>query len=258
MNNKCKDCFYYTQNLKISECRHSHSIYFPYWDDIYEDKDCPEFVNREEKYAEIKKDIEKFIYDNKQILNIQNDMLGIGEKVYIVVDNKLKFDAHNVMEHWYAQDDIIIRCPIFGVMYMEDGTKLYNIKINGDVYQIPCYDSYCETKRSNDLKYINRTTEGTTVVKYGKLEVNPNGDYQEVLTNTDYFAFYDYKDAVKRFRWLFKFRFMKIKDELDNLIKNMNMTIDYLDEDISVDTNEYNEAVRKSLVAQYGGCCDNG
>lgn len=258
MNNKCKDCFYYTHNLKTSECRHSHSIYFPYWDELYEDKDCPEFVDREEKYAEIKKDIEKFISDNKQILNIQNDMLGIGEKVYVVLDNKLKFDAHNVMEHWYAQDDIIIRCPIIGAMFMEDGTKLYNIKINGDVYQIPCYDSYCETKKSNDLKYINQTTEGTTVVKYGKLEVNPNGDYQEVLTNTDYFAFYDYKDAVKRFRWLFKFRFMKIKDELDNLIKNMNMAIDYLDDDISVDTDEYNEAVRKSLVAQYGGCCDNG
>ncbi len=258
MNNKCKDCFYYTHNLKTSECRHYKSIYFPRWYELHEDEDCPEFVDREEKYAVIKKDIEKFISDNKQILNIQNDMLGIGEKVYIVLDNKLKFDAHNVMEHWYAQDDIIIRCPIIGVMYMEDGTKLYNIKINGDVYQIPCYDSYCETKKSNDLKCINQTSEGTTVVQYGKIEVNPNGDYQEVLTNTDYFAFYDYKDAVKRFRYLFKHRFMKIKDELDNLIKNMNMTIDYLDEDISVDTDEYNEAVRKSLVAQYGGCCDNG
>lgn len=202
-------------------------------------------------YEEAEKYIEK-------ILNIQNNMLGIGKNVYIVLDNKLKFDAHNVMEHWYAQDDIIIRCPIINVMFMEDGTKLYNIKINGDVYQIPCFDSYCETKKSNDLKFINQTNEGTIVVKYGKLEVNPNGDYQEVLTNTDYFAFYDYKDAVKRFRYLFKHRFMKIKDELDNLIKNMNMTIDYLDDDISVDTDEYNEAVRKSLVAQYGGCCNNG
>ena len=252
MNNKCKDCFYYTHNLKTSECRHSHSIYFPHWDELHGDEDCPEFVDRKEKYDEIKKDIEKFISDNKQILNIQNNMLGIGKNVYIVLDNKLKFDAHNVMEHWYAQDDIIIRCPIIGVMFMEDGTKLYNIKINGDIYQIPCYDSYCETKKSNDLKCINQTTEGTTVVKYGKLEVNPNGDYQEVLTNTDYFAFYDYKDAVKRFRWLFKFRFMKIKDELDNLIKNMNMAIDYLDDDISVDTDEYNEAVKKSYGDKYG------
>ena len=51
-------------------------------------------------------------------------MFGIGEKVYIVLDNKLKFDAHNVMEHWYAQDDIIIRCPIIGAMFMEDGTRI--------------------------------------------------------------------------------------------------------------------------------------
>lgn len=188
-----------------------------------------------------------------KLLNTYNNMLGIGKNVYIVLDNKLKFDAYNVMEHWYAQDDIIIRCPIIGAMFMEDGTKLYNIKINGDIYQIPCYDSYCETKKSNDLKCINQTTEGTTVVKYGKLGVNPNGDdYQEVLTNTDYFAFYDYKDAVKRFRYLFKYRFMKIKYELDNLIKNMNMTIDYLDEDISVDTDEYNDAVKKSYGDKYG------
>ena len=36
------------------------------------------------------------------------------------------------------------------------------------------------------------------------------------------------------------------------------MAIEYLDKDISVDGDEYDEAVRKSLVAQCGGCCDNG
>ena len=34
-------------------------------------------------------------------------MLNVGDNVYIVLENKLKFDALNVMEHWYAQDDII-------------------------------------------------------------------------------------------------------------------------------------------------------
>lgn len=32
----------------------------------------------------------------------------------------------------------------------------------------------------------------------------------------------------------------------------MNMTIDYLDDDISVDTDEYNEIVNKSYGDKYG------
>ena len=59
-------------------------------------------------------------------------MLNVGDNVYIVLENKLKFDALNVMEHWYAQDDIIIRCPILNTMTMDDGTILYNIRFNND------------------------------------------------------------------------------------------------------------------------------
>lgn len=186
-----------------------------------------------------------------------NGNLEVGKNVYIVLENKLKFDAHNVMEHWYAQDDIIIRCPILNTMTMDDGTILYNIRFNNEIYQLLDYNNIEESSK-NELRCWNSTEEGCTVLKYSKLACNPNGDYQETLGSTIYFAYYNYKDAVKKFRWMFKYRFMKVRDELDNLIKNMNMTIDYLDKDISVDGDEYDKAVRNSLVAQYGGCCDNG
>lgn len=186
-----------------------------------------------------------------------NGNLEVGKNVYIILENKIKFDALNVMEHWYAQDDIIIRCPILNTMTMEDGTLLFNIRFNNEVYQLPCYEKWAKSN-NRDLGIGNFTKEGCTVLKYNKLACNPNGDYQETLGTTTYFAFYNYKDAVKRFRWMFKYRFMKVRDELDNLIKNMNMAIEYLDKDISVDGDEYDEAVRKSLVAQSGGCCDNG
>lgn len=178
-------------------------------------------------------------------------MLEIGKNVYIVLDNKLKFDALNVMEHWYAQDDIIIRCPILNTMTMDDGTILYNIRFNNEIYQLLDYNNI-EERFKNELRCWNSTEEGCTVLKYGKLECNPNGDYQETLGSTTYFAFYHYKDAVKRFRWMFKYRFMKIKDDLDKLIKNMNMTIDYLDEDISVNADDYDAAVNKSYGDKYG------
>ena len=178
-------------------------------------------------------------------------MLNVGDNVYIVLENKLKFDALNVMEHWYAQDDIIIRCPILNSMTMDDGTILYNIRFNNEIYQLLDYNNI-DKHSKNKFRCWNSTEEGCTVLKYGKLECNPNGDYQETLGSTIYFAYYNYKDAVKRFRWMFKYRFMKIKDDLDKLIKNMNMTIDYLDEDISVNADDYDAAVNKSYGDKYG------
>ena len=162
-------------------------------------------------------------------------MLKVGDNVYVVLENKLKFDALNVMEHWYAQDDIIIRCPILNTMTMDDGTVLYNIRFNNEVYQL-----------------IDSDEGGCTVLKYGKLQCNPNGDYQEKLGNTIYFAYYNYKDAVKRFRLLFRHRLEEVNKKLNRLIQNMDMTINYLDNDISVDADEYDKAVNKSYGDKYG------
>ena len=185
-----------------------------------------------------------------------NGNLEVGKNVYIILENKIKFDAHNVMEHWYAQDDIIIRCPIINTMTMDDGTILYNIRFNNEVYQLLDYNNIEESYK-NELRCCNSTEEGCTVLKYGKLCCNPNGDYQETLGSTIYFAFYKYEDAVKRFRWLFAYRFGKIQDQFKSLIKNMEYINKHIDSDISVDADEFDIAVRKSLVDKYGGCCDN-
>ena len=185
-----------------------------------------------------------------------NGNLEVGKNVYIILENKIKFDAHNVMEHWYAQDDIIIRCPIINTMTMDNGTILYNIRFNNEVYQL--IDSETSNFAEHEIRCWNSTEEGCTVLKYGKLECNPNGDYQETLGSTIYFAFYNYKDAVKRFRWLFAYRFGKIQDQFERLIKNMEYINKHIDKDISVDSDEFDVAVRKSLVAEKGGCCDNG
>jgi hypothetical protein len=174
-------------------------------------------------------------------------MLKVGDNVYIVLENKLKFDALNAMEHWYAQDDIIIRCPILNTMTMNDGTILYNIRFNNEVFQLLDYNS-----SKNELRCCNSTEEGCTVLKYGKLQCNPNGDYQETLGSTIYFAYYNYKDAVKRFRWLFRHRLEEVNKKLNRLIQNMDMTINYLDDDISVDADEYDKAVNKSYGDKYG------
>ena len=178
-------------------------------------------------------------------------MLKVGDNVYIALENKLKFDALNVMEHWYAQDDIIIRCPILNTMTMDDGTVLYNIRFHNEVYQLIDSDDTGEWSK-NEWKNWHSDEEGCTVLKYGKLQCNPNGDYQETLGNTIYFAYYNYKDAVKRFRLLFRHRLEEVNKKLNRLIQNMDMTINYLDDDISVDADEYDKAVNKSIGDKFG------
>lgn len=68
MNGKCEKCFYYSgNNVLLPHCRHLNSAIVPGWDNLYEDKDCPEFVDKERKYNEIKdffeKNIDNFIQE---------------------------------------------------------------------------------------------------------------------------------------------------------------------------------------------------
>lgn len=68
MNGKCEKCFYYSgNNVLIPHCFHLNSNIIPGWDKLYGDKDCPEFVDKERKYNELKdffeKNIDKFIQE---------------------------------------------------------------------------------------------------------------------------------------------------------------------------------------------------
>ena len=62
MNEKCEKCFYYSgNNVLLPHCRHFNSAIAPGWEKCYEGKDCPEFVDKECKYNEIKDFFEKNI-----------------------------------------------------------------------------------------------------------------------------------------------------------------------------------------------------
>ena len=62
MNGKCEKCFYYSgNNVLLPHCCHLNSAIVPGWDNLYEDKDCPEFEDKERKYNEIKDFFEKNI-----------------------------------------------------------------------------------------------------------------------------------------------------------------------------------------------------
>ena len=174
-----------------------------------------------------------------------NRNLEVGKNVYIVLENKLKFDVHNVMEHWYAQDDIIIRCPILNTMTMKDGTVLYNIRFNNKIFQI-VDNTEIEHLNNNEIRTWHSDDSGCTVLTYGKSQCNSNGEYKEILGGTPYFAFYKYQDAVKKFRYLFGFRLSKIKDQLEKLQKNMVYINEYIDNDISVNADEYDIMVNKT------------
>lgn len=55
MNGKCEKCFYYSgDNVLLPHCFHLNSAIVPGWNKYDEDKDCPEFVDKEDYYNKLK------------------------------------------------------------------------------------------------------------------------------------------------------------------------------------------------------------
>ena len=64
MNGKCEKCFYYSgDNVLLPHCFHRNSAIVPGWDKYNEDKDCPEFVDKENYYNKLKEFFEANIED---------------------------------------------------------------------------------------------------------------------------------------------------------------------------------------------------
>lgn len=64
MNGKCEKCFYYSgNNVLMPHCFHINSAIVPGWDKSYEDKDCPEFVDKEYYCNKLKEFLEANIED---------------------------------------------------------------------------------------------------------------------------------------------------------------------------------------------------
>ena len=64
MNGKCEKCFYYSgNNVLLPHCFHLNSAIAPGWEKYYEDKDCPEFVDKENYCNKLKEFFEANIDD---------------------------------------------------------------------------------------------------------------------------------------------------------------------------------------------------
>ena len=130
MNGKCEKCFYYSRNnVLLPHCCHFNSSIVPGWDKYYEDKDCPEFVDKERKYNEIKdffeKNIDKFIQeeikeDKPQVEQVSSKHHYIGK--YVHAGGELNGIVGHIVDVKHESDDIFGEELWFYIKDEEDGT----------------------------------------------------------------------------------------------------------------------------------------
>ena len=65
MMKNCKNCFYYSEYVNIfnGNCKHLKSTLVPGWQYTYKEKDCPEFVDKENYCNKLKEFLEANIED---------------------------------------------------------------------------------------------------------------------------------------------------------------------------------------------------
>lgn len=130
MNGKCEKCFYYSgNNVLLPHCFHLNSAIVPGWNHYYEDKECPEFVDKEFKYNEIKdffeKNIDKFIQeeikeDKPQIERVSSKHHYIGK--YVHAGGELNGITGHIIDVKHEYDDIFGEELWFYIKDEEDGT----------------------------------------------------------------------------------------------------------------------------------------
>lgn len=86
MNGKCEKCFYYSGNdVLLPHCFHLNSAIIPGWNK-YEDKDCPEFLDKESYYNKLKEFLDANIDKIKQSeAEPTEDVMPYKSNEYIVV-----------------------------------------------------------------------------------------------------------------------------------------------------------------------------
>lgn len=86
MNGKCEKCFYYSgDDVLLPHCFHLNSAIVPGWNK-WEDKDCPEFVDKESYYNKLKEYLEANIDNIKQSAEENTkDITPYKSNEYIVV-----------------------------------------------------------------------------------------------------------------------------------------------------------------------------
>ena len=130
MNEKCKKCFYYSgDNVLLPHCFHLNSAIVPGWNQYYEDKECPEFVDKEEKYNKLKEffeaHIEDFIQneikeDKPQIEQVSSKHHYIGK--YVHAGGELNGITGHIIDVKHESDDVFGEELWFYIKDEEDGT----------------------------------------------------------------------------------------------------------------------------------------
>ena len=130
MNEKCKKCVYYSgDDVLLPHCFHLNSAIVPGWNQYYEDKECPEFVNKEDYYNKLKAfldaNIDQFIKSEVKGNKLQSEQVSskhhyIGK--YVHAGGELNGIVGHIVDVKYESDDIFGEELWFYIKDEEDGT----------------------------------------------------------------------------------------------------------------------------------------
>ena len=130
MNGKCEKCFYYSgNNVLMPHCFHINSAIVPGWDKSYEDKDCPEFVDKEDYYNKLKAfldaNIDQFIKSEVKGNKLQSEQVSSKHRYigkYVHAGGELNGITGHIIDVKYESDDIFGEELWFYIKDEEDGT----------------------------------------------------------------------------------------------------------------------------------------
>ena len=130
MNGKCEKCFYYSgDNVLLPHCFHLNSAIVPGWNKYNEDKDCPEFVDKEDYYNKLKAfldaNIDQFIKSEVKGNKLQSEQVSSKHRYigkYVHAGGELNGITGHIIDVKYESDDIFGEELWFYIKDEEDGT----------------------------------------------------------------------------------------------------------------------------------------
>ena len=130
MNGKCEKCFYYSgDNVLLPHCFHLNSAIIPGWNKYDEDKDCPEFVDKEDYYNKLKAfldaNIDQFIKSEVKGNKLQSEQVSSKHRYigkYVHAGGELNGITGHIIDVKYESDDIFGEELWFYIKDEEDGT----------------------------------------------------------------------------------------------------------------------------------------
>ena len=173
MNGKCEKCFYYSgNNVLLPHCFHINSAMVPGWEKYYEGKYCPEFVDKEFKYNEIKdffeKNIDKFIQEE-----IKEDKPQAEQREFIV--------THGTPMLAVTTDSIIAKINFMDSYY---GNLFLNAIKQGQNIVIKPY-GHAEHDNKGNIKNFNLV--GFNIDKFIQEEIKENKPQIEQVSSKHHY-----------------------------------------------------------------------